>query len=219
MTTQAQIQANRKNAQKSTGPKTPEGRDAVRLNGLKHGLASEILVLPGESVADFENLLDSLAAEHQPATPTEVILVRQMAMASWRLNRLLHMEGAYYHTRRNKLEAHFEDYFADVTEPGRQAIIADGDQALLTFSRYEARLERSFHKGLTALQRLRAQRKSEMTNQSQSQAAPAPSAAETTVKPPPNATGNIPPNVGAGHARPGVHPAKPANGHSATVFP
>ena len=129
------------------------------------------------------------------------------------------MEGAYYRIRRNKLEAHFEDYFADVTEPGRQAIIADGDQALLTFSRYEARLERSFHKGLTALQRLRAQRKSEMTNQSQSQAAPAPSAAETTVKPPPNATGNIPPNVGAGHARPGVHPAKPANGHSATVFP
>ena len=45
MATQAQINANRKNAQKSTGPKTPEGRDAVRLNGLKHGLASEILVL------------------------------------------------------------------------------------------------------------------------------------------------------------------------------
>ena len=87
MSTQAQTAANRKNAQKSTGPKTPEGRDAVRLNGLKHGLASEILVLPGESVSDFEDLLDSLQAEQQPSTPTELILVRQMAMAAMELSR------------------------------------------------------------------------------------------------------------------------------------
>jgi hypothetical protein len=52
----------------STCPKTPEGRDAVPLNGLKHGLASDILVPPGENLSDFENLLDSLEAEHQPAT-------------------------------------------------------------------------------------------------------------------------------------------------------
>jgi len=109
------------------------------------------------------------------------------------------MEGAYYHIRRNKLEAHFEDYFADVTEPGRQAIIADGDQALLTFSRYEARLERSFHKGLTALQRLRAQRKSEMTNQSQSQKIPNSAASAT--------------HVGVGHARRTAKPARTADRH------
>ena len=113
MATKAQIAANRKNAKKSTGPKTPEGRAAVRLNGLKHGLTSEILVLPGESVADFEALLDSLEAEHQPATPTEVILVRQMAMASWRLNRLLHMEAARYRIRRNELEEHERSVLAE----------------------------------------------------------------------------------------------------------
>ena len=64
MATPAQINANRNNAKKSTGPKTPEGRAAARLNGLKHGLASDILVLEGESESDFENLLDSLEAEH-----------------------------------------------------------------------------------------------------------------------------------------------------------
>ena len=190
MATKAQIAANRKNAQKSTGPKTPEGKDAVRLNGLKHGLTSEILVLPGESVSDFEHLLDSLQAEHQPATPTEVILVRQMAMASWRLNRLLHMEAAYYRVELENSEERFEEYYPDATEPARQAIIADGDLTLMNFSRYEARLERSFHKNLTALQRLRAQRKSEMTNQSQSQAAPSPTA-----------TGNAPPDAVVGHTR------------------
>ena len=119
MATKAQIAANRKNAQKSTGPKTPEGRNAVRLNGLKHGLASDILVLPGESVSDFEHLLDSLEAEHQPATPTEVILVRQMAMASWRLNRILHMEASYYHIRRSEREDNFEEYYTNLTEPDR----------------------------------------------------------------------------------------------------
>jgi hypothetical protein len=184
MATKAQIKANRKNAQKSTGPKTPEGKDAVRLNGLKHGLASEILVLPGESVADFENLLDSLQAEHQPATPTEVILVRQMAMASWRLQRLLHMEAAHYRVRLDNSEERFEKFYPDVTEPARQAIVASGDLTLINFSRYEARLERSFHKGLTALQHLRAQRKSEMKDQSQSREIP--SKAATTATPTPH---------------------------------
>src|SRR6185503_10319741 len=114
-----------------------------------HGLTSELLILPGESVADFEALLDSLEAEHQPATPTEVILVRQMAMASWRLNRLVHVEAAYYRLRRTELDVHFKNYYdSDLTEPDRQAIIADRDttNTLVNFSRHETRLERSFHK-------------------------------------------------------------------------
>ena len=161
MATEAQIAANRNNAQKSTGLKTPEGKDAVRLNGLI-GLASGILVLPGESESDFNNLLDSLEAEHEPATPTEVILVRQMAMASWRLQRIVHMEAAHYRLSRAQLQPFYKNYYDDqLTEPERQAIIAERDSGntLITFSRYEARLERSCHKSLTALQHLRALRK------------------------------------------------------------
>ena len=48
MTTDRQIEANRLNAQHSTGPSTPEGRAAVRLNGLKYGLYAETLILPSE---------------------------------------------------------------------------------------------------------------------------------------------------------------------------
>jgi len=211
MATKAQIAANRKNAKKSTGPKTPEGRAAVRLNGLKHGLTSKILVLPGESISDFEHLLDSLEAEHQPATPTEVILVRQMAMASWRLNRILHMEASHYHIRRSDLEDNFEEYYTNLTEPDRHAIIAADDKTLINFARYEAQMERSFHRNLTALQRLRAQRKSEMTNQSQSKEIPTPIAKAAAV---------------AAHARPAAEPARPVNPppapavpHPASVFP
>ncbi len=57
MATEKQFEANRQNAQKSTGPKTPEGRAAVRLNGVKHGLTAETIVLKGESQADFTNVL------------------------------------------------------------------------------------------------------------------------------------------------------------------
>jgi hypothetical protein len=48
MTSEKQAEANRRNALKSTGPKTPEGKNAVRLNALKHGLLSQEILLPGE---------------------------------------------------------------------------------------------------------------------------------------------------------------------------
>src|SRR6195256_5847565 len=96
MASEKQIAANRLNAQKSTGPKTPEGRAAVRLNGVTHGLNAKTLVLKGESESDFTALLDSYQAEHAPATPTEEALVVQLAMATWRLRRLYHAEAGYY---------------------------------------------------------------------------------------------------------------------------
>src|SRR6266581_350194 len=82
--TDKQTAANRLNAQKSTGPKTPEGRAAVRLNGVKHGLTAETIVLKGESQADFTNMLESFEAEHDPTTPTEEAFVVQLALANWR---------------------------------------------------------------------------------------------------------------------------------------
>src|SRR5450755_2830381 len=53
MSTQKQIDANRRNAQKSTSPHTPAGLAAVRLNGVKHGLCAKTLVLEGESERDY----------------------------------------------------------------------------------------------------------------------------------------------------------------------
>jgi hypothetical protein len=94
--TDKQIAANRLNAQKSTGPKTPAGRAAVRLNGVTHGLTAETLVLKGENEADFKALFDSLETEHAPATPTEEALVVQLAMATWRLRRAYHAEAGFY---------------------------------------------------------------------------------------------------------------------------
>jgi hypothetical protein len=170
MATQQQIAANRINARKSTGPKTPQGRAAVRLNGLKHGLTSSALVLRGESQSDFEDLLDSFAAEHHPATPTEEALVRQMAMAQWRLRRLYHMEAGFFAVGLIRLEDDIER-FHDLDPGDEQSIVARNDSfngnTLANFSRYEARLERSFYKALQELRNLRASRPSTLKKQTQ----------------------------------------------------
>src|SRR5438128_1743716 len=68
MTTPAQIEANRRNAQKSTGPKTAQGRAVVSLNGLRHGLRAETAVLPFEDPAEFAKLKQELQAEFRPQT-------------------------------------------------------------------------------------------------------------------------------------------------------
>ena len=166
MSSQAQIDANRLNSQKSTGPKTPEGRAAVRLNGVTHGLTASTLVLQGESESDFRALFDSLEAEHQPTTPTEELLVSQLAMASWRLRRLYHMEAGFLCVRLIDLEDTIKAKYHELDPGDRQAIVADrdaqGPNTLANLSRFEARLERSFYRALHELQRLRAQRPAEV---------------------------------------------------------
>src|SRR5260370_1583640 len=157
MSTEKQIAANRINAQKSTGPSTPEGRAAVRLNGVKHGLTAQTLVLKGESESDFTALLDSYEAEHEPATPTEEALVLQLAMATWRLRRLYHAEAGYY-TYKLKDTA---DQAARhrLGESAHLGLVTDWSQSTMaTFTRQEARLERTFYRALHELQRLRSLR-------------------------------------------------------------
>ncbi len=54
MATEAQVQANRANAQKSTGPQTPEGKAIVSRNAITHGLLARAGVIPGEEVHEFQ---------------------------------------------------------------------------------------------------------------------------------------------------------------------
>ena len=88
MATIKQIEANRLNALKSTGPKTPEGKAAVRMNALRHGLRARTVVLPGEKSEDFHQLCDDLEAEWRPQSTTERFYVEQMAISQWKLTRI-----------------------------------------------------------------------------------------------------------------------------------
>jgi hypothetical protein len=170
MSTQAQIDANRRNAQKSTGPKTPEGRAAVRLNGVKHGLTAETLILAGESTEDFEALLDAFESEQQPETALDATIVRKAAMCAWRLQRVYRAEAGFFHFREQEIEDDGERlatiFKKDVPTPGYWT----GTLAYLT--RYEAHLERSLYRALAELRRLRVDRQKNSTIQTQSAATP-----------------------------------------------
>ena len=63
MATLKQFEANRRNSQKSTGPKTPEGKSAVSMNALRHGLRARTVVLPGEDPTEFHQLCNDLESE------------------------------------------------------------------------------------------------------------------------------------------------------------
>jgi len=77
-----QIEANRKNALHSTGPTTPEGKQASRLNALRHGLRSKEVIIPGqENPAELEAILRELCEDWKPEGHTELLLVEQIGLA------------------------------------------------------------------------------------------------------------------------------------------
>ena len=90
------LAANQKNAQWSTGPRTPEGKARVRHNALKHGLlAKEVIVPVGdeqEKRAEFDLFLDDLWQHYAPVGPIEAMLVDRIAVAYWRLRRATRAE-------------------------------------------------------------------------------------------------------------------------------
>jgi len=92
-TSAKQIEANRENALHSTGPTTPEGKEASRRNALKDGLRAKQVIIPGlENPAEFEELLRELCDDWEPAGHTEIHMVEEIAMAEWRLRRVRRAE-------------------------------------------------------------------------------------------------------------------------------
>jgi hypothetical protein len=87
MTTEAQITANRSNAEKSTGPRTPEGKEKASQNSLKHGLFAREGVIRGEDWEEFEMHREMLLEELAPNGPLEGMLAARVVDLTWRLQR------------------------------------------------------------------------------------------------------------------------------------
>ena len=96
MTSDKQAQANRRNAQKSTGPKTPEGKAAVRQNARTHGLRSQEVLAPGENEEDLKELDENLRADLQPVGELENLQVDRIVEYYWRLRRLSQVEAGIF---------------------------------------------------------------------------------------------------------------------------
>jgi len=109
----ARIEASRKNALQSTGPKTLQGKSVVKWNAVKHGLLSkEVVIQAGdgkESRAEFRNLLAQLRDDIQPNGIFEEILVEKIAVCYWRLRRVVRCEIG--EIRRDLDTASFKEIF------------------------------------------------------------------------------------------------------------
>jgi hypothetical protein len=174
MATQAQILANRRNALKSTGPKSPRGRNAVSKNAASHGLLAHCNVIDSEDQAEFNlhraKLLDELA----PQTPMESILAERIINLTWRLKRSSQIQNQTIDALKNpkksdplieKLKKRFNlNQFDSAQESQNQSHeLSLGRLAIKDFSNarvlerllmYERRIENSLYKTLIEFQRL-----------------------------------------------------------------
>ncbi len=87
MPTDKQREAARRNGAKSRGPVTPEGKAESRMNALHHGLASSIIVLPGESLQHFRDMMDDFVNRYQPVDVCEYALIEEMVVSQWLVRR------------------------------------------------------------------------------------------------------------------------------------
>ena len=93
MVSQRQLEANRANAKRSTGPKSVSGKARSRLNRITHGLTARQLVVGAEKPEDFDALREALFADLEPNGALQCELVDEIARFQWRLRRIPVLEA------------------------------------------------------------------------------------------------------------------------------
>ena len=97
MATKRQIAANRRNARRSTGPKTAAGKAASSANALRHGLAAaRAVVLPDEDADAYERLRQGVIADLDPAGALQEALAQRIVVLLWRLDRAARLEAELF---------------------------------------------------------------------------------------------------------------------------
>jgi hypothetical protein len=114
MASQEQIDANRRNAKKSCGPKSARGKQLVRLNAVKHGLRAEHVVLPGEDREEFEDLCRNLYEGWQPVGIREILLLDEIVDGRWLLQRVRIIRSARTRKEYETLERARAEEIVDV---------------------------------------------------------------------------------------------------------
>ena len=150
MSTLRQIEANRRNAQKSTGPTSATGKAVSSMNALKTGIHAKSLLLPSEKLADLEQLIDEYYQSHNPTTPEARSLVDDLIYGEWLKRRLRAAETQIW------AYDHQENYRPDPKYPLGQTAANRGK----AFAQLQWRMEctrRASRQALQDLQQLQAQ--------------------------------------------------------------
>jgi len=133
---------------RSTGPRTPAGKQRSSLNALRHGLTAASAVLPSEDRAVYEDHRRRFFDEYRPATPTESQLVQELADTSWRLNRIPLLEAEVLARAAAPVPLDQEITFD----------IVDAHRLIANLAIQGQRLSRQFQKSLETLREIQADR-------------------------------------------------------------
>ena len=164
MATTAQTNANRENAKKSTGPRTPEGKTISSRNSLVHGMTSGKFLPPDADPQEFFQLLDQFRARFQPFDEVEDALVERLVAAEFKMRSVRYLDAGLFH-----YQAETNPMPEQFNKAGRSNPLAwafHGDSAYYnSFSklmRYEGFLQREFSRALRDLSMLQADRRARL---------------------------------------------------------
>jgi hypothetical protein len=119
MTSYKQIEANRRNALRSTGPKTESGKHISRCNAVRHGLTAETVIGALEDAEDYKAFEATITADYDAQSAVERELVLRLTSVLWRLRRATIMETGLLEIQAE----HLRDYRQDRQLPSRQGVI------------------------------------------------------------------------------------------------
>ena len=157
---EARLRANRENAKKSTGPRTPEGKQRSSLNGVRHGILAQVIVLPKEDMAAYNQFTSDYSSALNPVGTVEIQLAQACADIQFRLHRMSAAEhnlfalgheenGDNWNT--GESESHAALTFADTLRRSKDPIA--------TITIYEQRLSRRLLQTLNQLRDMQAERR------------------------------------------------------------
>jgi hypothetical protein len=159
MVSQKQLEANRRNAQRSTGPRTDEGKKVSALNARRHHLTGQVTTMTEADRIMHDAFSASIVENLAPEGAMEIQLAQRIATDSWRLNRISAVEDNLFALGHNAKsdETETDDPEIHAALTAAKVYKSESEQLhLLTL--YEQRINRNIQKNLAMLQALQAAR-------------------------------------------------------------
>jgi hypothetical protein len=158
--TQKQIDANRRNSRKSTGPKSPEGKVRASLNGWRHGLTGQVLTMAREDRDAFETFARELRQAYFPVGALETQIAQSLAEDEWRLSRARAIENNVIALGHSSIDGEVETINTQMHAAMTQArVFWRNPEKFALLSLYEQRISRKLQHNEARLRALQTDRK------------------------------------------------------------